>query len=129
MKKFIKGSILGLVIAQVFGIVGYICVVFYLSSQGVSDSSEIVEIIRSSKSMYLSLPFTFIALLISVWIAVRKIESQNYVIAVIVILLTSLSITLGPVKLMSIHMNYIPIILGGLLGAYISTKSQTKTNT
>jgi hypothetical protein len=123
MKQFIKGSIFGLVVAQVFGVVGYICVVFYLTSQGVSDSSKIVEIIRSSTSMYLSLPFTFIALLISVWIATRKIEYNKYLIAAVVILLTSLSITLGPVKLMSIHMNYLPIIFGGLLGAYIATKS------
>jgi uncharacterized membrane protein len=71
------------------------------------------------------MPFTFVSLFIASWFATRKLESKTYLITGPIVAITALSITFGPLKLVSIHMNFIPILLGGILGAYIGSKSKT----
>jgi|CEGF01.1.fsa_nt_gi hypothetical protein len=123
MNQYVKGTIFGLVITIGLGIVGYLAVVFYLISQGFDESNEIIDVIRSKNAMYWSMPYTLLVTILGVWLGVRKIDSRVYFVAAIIVLLTALSVTSGPLKIMSIHMNYIPIILGGILGGYAGAKT------
>jgi len=123
MKSNFKGLALGLIIALGLGVLGYLCTVFYLSvSMNIQDSKELVEIIRSKQAMYWSLPFSLLSLLFATWVATRKSSGQHYITGLAVILITAAAITIGPLKIITIHMNYIPIVLGGLLGTYIGKK-------
>lgn len=123
MNQYVKGTIFGLVITIGLGIVGYLAVVFYLISQGFDESNEIIDVIRSKSAMYWSMPYTLLVTILGVWLGVRKIDARVYFVAAIIVLLTALSVTSGPIKIMSIHMNYIPIILGGILGGYAGAKT------
>ncbi|WP_396586612.1 hypothetical protein [Bermanella sp. R86510] len=123
MKSNIKRLIFGLIIAIGSGVLGYLCTVLYLAiSMNIQDSKELVDIIRSKQAMYLSLPYTFLCLVFANWVATRKLISKHYYIGLVIILITAAAITFGPLKIITIHTNYLPIVLGGLLGAYIGKK-------
>jgi len=129
MKSNFKELILGLIIALGSGVLGYLCTVLYLQiSMNIQDSKELVEIIRSNQAMYWSLPYSFLSLSFATWVATRKLSGQHYLISLAIILVTAVTITFGPVKIISIHMNYIPIVIGGLLGAYIGKKHNKAFN-
>lgn len=68
------------------------------------------------------MPFSFLALLISSFISSRKLNTGHYLVAFVVALAVCLSITVGPLKLISTHMNYLPILIGSLTGAYLAKK-------
>ncbi len=122
MLQVLKGITVGSIAGLAGGVLGYFVVVFWLISQGVTDSSDMVDIIRSKQAMYWSLPFTFICIVMSVYIASRKLLSNPYLIAFGVIFIVGLCIHSGPLKLISIHMNNIPIVAGALFGAYLASK-------
>jgi hypothetical protein len=120
MNSQIKGLTFGLIIAIGTGVLGYLCTVLYLSiSLNISDSKELVGIIRSKQVMYLSLPYTFLSLVLANWVATRKLAGKHYLIGLLTVLITAAAITVGPLKIITIHTNYLPIVLGGLLGVYI----------
>ncbi len=122
---YIKPIFIGMLFGILTGIIGYLTTALYLSiSQGVTESSELL---RSNKAIYWSMPFSFLVLLISGYIASRKLSKGHYWIALIVALLVCLSIRIGSLKIISIHMNYIPIIIGSLIGAYLSKKVNKST--
>jgi hypothetical protein len=73
--------------------------------------------------MYWSMPFSFLALLISGFIATRKLVLGHYWVVLIVALVVCLSIKIGPLKLISIHMSYLPILFGGMVGAFLASKT------
>ncbi len=123
MSIYVKPILLGTLFGLLSGILGYLATVLYLSiGQGVTESSDIVELLRSNEAMYWSMPFSFLALLISGFISTRKLNTGYYLIAFVVALAVCLSIRFGPLKIISIHMNYLPIIIGSLTGAYLSKK-------
>ncbi len=123
MRSLIKSIILGSALAIGLGVIGYLLVAFYqILILDMTDSAQMVDATRSSKAMYWSLPFTFIVLVLTTVLVTRKLTSKHYFIGFVIILLTSLSITVGPIKIISIHMNYIPIVLGGLVGSFIGSK-------
>jgi len=118
---YIKPIFIGMFFGILTGVIGYLTTSLYLSiSQGVTESSELLELLRSNKAMYWSMPFSFLVLLISGYITSRKLSKGHYLAALIVALLVCLSIRIGPLKIISIHMSYIPIIIGSLAGAYLS---------
>jgi hypothetical protein len=120
MNSNIKGLIFGLIIAVGSGVLGYLCTFLYINvSMNIQDSKELVEVIRSKQVMYLSLPYTLFSLALAAWVATRKLSSKHFLIGLVTILITAVTITFGPLKIMTIHTNYLPIVLGGLLGAYI----------
>ena len=129
MKLNFKGLTLGLIIALGSGVLGYLCTVLYMYiSMNIQDGKELVEIIRSKQAMYWSLPFSLLSLSFATWVATRKLSGQHYLTGLAIILITSATITIGPLKIITIHMNYIPIVLGGLLGAYIGKKHNKSFN-
>jgi hypothetical protein len=104
MSNVVKPVIYGSLLAIGLGVIGYLAVVFYhLSVLGIEDSKVLVEIIHSKKMMYFSMPYTLIA-------------------SIVIILITAVSITVGPLKIISIRMNYLPILFGGLIGAVVGKK-------
>lgn len=123
MSIYVKSILLGTLFGLMSGVVGYFATVLYLFiGQGVTEGSELVELIRSKEAMYWSMPFSFLALLISSFISSRKLHTGHYLVTFVVVLMVCLSITLGPLKIISIHMNYLPIIIGSLTGAYLAKK-------
>ena len=125
---YIKPIFIGMFFGILTGVIGYLTTSLYLSiSQGVTESSELLELLRSNKAMYWSMPFSFLVLLISGYITSRKLSKGHYLAALIVALLVCLSIRIGPLKIISIHMSYIPIIIGSLIGAYLSKKVNKST--
>jgi hypothetical protein len=123
MRTFTKSIILGSAVAVGLGIIGYLLVAFYqILILDMTDSAQMVDSTRSREAMYWSLPYTFIILVLANVLATRKHSSKHYFIGLVIILLTSLSITVGPLKIISIHMNYLPILLGGLVGSFIGAK-------
>lgn len=124
MSIYVKPILLGTLFGLMSGVVGYFATVLYLSiGQGVTESSELVDLIRSKEAMYWSMPFSFLALLISSFISSRKLHTGHYLVTLLVALVVCLSITLGPLKIINIHMNYLPIIIGNLTGAYLAKKN------
>ncbi|MEW8074120.1 MAG: hypothetical protein AB2826_27310 [Candidatus Thiodiazotropha sp.] len=123
MSNVVKSVIYGSLLAIGLGVIGYFAVVFYhVSALGIEDSKVLVEIIRSKKMMYFSMPYTLIALAIATFLVVKKLHSNHLIASTVIILLTAASITVGPLKIISIHMNYLPILLGGLLGVVVGKK-------
>ncbi len=123
MSIYIKPVLLGTLFGILSGVIGYLATALYLAiGQGISESSELVELLRSKEAMYWSIPFSFLALFLSGFIASRKLIFGHYWVVLIVALLVCLSISIGPLKLISIHMSYLPIIMGSLIGAYLSKK-------
>ena len=123
MSIYAKAISLGTLFGLLGGIIGYFATVLYLSiGQGVTESSVLVELLRSNEAMYFSMPFSFLVLLISSFISSRKLNTGHYLVATIVAFIVCLSITLGPLKIISIHMNYLPILIGSLAGAYLTKK-------
>jgi hypothetical protein len=123
MNNVVKPVIYGCLLAIALGIIGYLAVVIYhVSVLGIDDSKALVEIIRSKKMMYLSMPYTLIVLAISIVLVVRKLHSNHLIVSIVIVLITAASITVGPLKIISIHMNYLPILLGGLIGALVGKK-------
>jgi len=123
MSIYVKPILFGTLFGLMSGIIGYFANVLYLSiGQGVTESSELVELLRSKEAMYWSIPFSFLALLISSFISSRKLHTGHYLVTFVVALVVCLSITLGPLKIISIHMNYLPILIGSLTGAYLAKK-------
>ncbi len=123
MSIYIRPILLGTLFGIMSGVIGYLATALYLSiGQGASESSELVELLRSKEAMYWSMPFSFLGLLLSGLISSRKLTLGHYWVALIVALLVCLSISIGPLKIISIHMNYLPIIVGSLIGAYLSKK-------
>ena len=123
MSIYVKPVLLGTLFGLLSGVIGYFATVLYLSiGQGLTESSELVELLRSKEAMYWSMLFSFLALLISSFICSRKLNTGHYYVAFVVALVVCLSITLGPLKIISIHMNYLPIFIGSLTGAYLTKK-------
>lgn len=123
MSNVVKPAIYGCLMAIGLGIIGYLAVVFYhVLVLGIDDSKVLVDIIRSKRMMYYSMPYTFTVLAISIALVVRKLQSGHLLVSIVVILVTAASITAGPLKITSIHMNYLPILFGGLFGAFIGKK-------
>ena len=123
MSNVVKPVIYGSLLAVGLGIIGYLAVVLYhVSFLGIDDSKALVEIIRSKKLMYFSMPYTLIVLAISTILVVRNLQSNHLIVSLVVILITAASITVGPVKIISIHMNYLPILIGGLIGSLVGKK-------
>jgi hypothetical protein len=123
MSNVVKPVLYGCLLAIGLGIIGYFAVVFYhILVLGIEDSKVLVETIRSKNMMYFSMPYTLIVLAISTVLVVRKLHRSHFVVSIVVILITAASITDGPFKTMSIHMNYLPIIFGGLIGALVGKK-------
>jgi len=120
--KLLKAIAISSIAAITLGIIGYFIIVFWLIAQGSSGSNEMVDTIRSKQAMYWSLPFTLVCLVISVYFATRELLSGHYLVALGTAILVGLSIYIGPLKIISIHMNLLPVAIGALIGAFLSTK-------
>lgn len=122
MPKLLKGIAVGSAIAIAGGIIGYFIVVFWLIAQGSSDSAELVDTIRSKQAMYWSLPYTLVCMVTSIYLASKNLLSGHYIVALGAAVLVGLSIHSGPLKIVTIHMNHLPIVIGGLTGAFLASK-------
>ncbi|MEW8624168.1 MAG: hypothetical protein AB2551_00275 [Candidatus Thiodiazotropha sp.] len=122
MQPILKGIAIASLIGIAGGVIAYFLVVFWLMSQGVTESGELVDIIRSKTAMYWSMPFTLICVLFSVYFATRKRNSSHYVVALATAVLIGISIHIGPLKIVTIHMNHLPIIIGAFIGALVASK-------
>ena len=122
MPKILKGIVVGSLMGVAGGIAGYFVVVFWLIAQGYLDSTDIVDIIRSKQAMYWILPYTFVCMVLSIYVASRKLVFGHYIVALAVAILVGFSIHSGPLKIVTIHMNYLPIGIGSLVGAFIAYK-------
>ena len=122
MQKIFKGIAIASLIGITGGVIAYFLVIFWLMSQGVTESSELVDIIRSKTAMYWSMPFTLICVLLSVYIATRKHNSSHYIVALATAILIGISIHIGPIKTVTIHMNHLPIVIGAFIGALVASK-------
>ena len=122
MPKLLKGIAVGSAIAIAGGIIGYFIVIFWLIAQGSSDSAELVDTIRSKQAMYWSIPYTLISMAIAIYLSSKKLLSGHYLVAMGVAVLVSLSIHFGPLKIVTIHMNHLPILVGALTGAFLASK-------
>lgn len=119
----IKGILKGSVIALLLGFAGYLGVFCWLAFvEGIRDSVTMADIIRSRTAMYYSMPYTLASVLLACWFALRKQQEHHNFIITGIVLLVGLSITAGPLKMALLHMNYIPIVLAGLIAAYINKK-------
>lgn len=124
MNQSIKAILLGSVVALALGLAGYLSTIGWLiGAAGVNDSGEIVDIIRSKQAMYYSMPYTLLSILLACWFAVRKLEKHRIAVIIVIALVTCFSITAGPLKLVSIHMNYLPIVIGGLIAFFVTKKT------
>ena len=72
--------------------------------------------------MYWSLPFTFICIVQSVYLASITLLSSPYVVAFCVVIVVDLSIHFGPLKILTIHKNHLPIVAGALFGAFLACR-------
>lgn len=123
MISIIKPVIYGCLLTIGLGIIGYLSVVFYHTwVVGMDDSSILVDIIRSKKSMYISMPYTLVVVFISCVLVIKKMSNYHMLVSVLIVLVTAASITTGPLKIISIHMSYLPIVIGGLIGALVGKK-------
>lgn len=122
MKQYLKGIGIGSAIGIASGIIGYFGVVFWLVSNDYSSAKEMIEIIRSKQAMYMSMPFTFVCMFMAAYFGGRSPEVKWYWVALGVLLIVGTSIHIGPLKIVTIHMNHLPIIFGSLFGAYIASK-------
>ena len=122
MPKLLKGIAVGSAVAIAGGIIGYFIVIFWLIAQGHSDSAELVDTIRSKQAMYWSLPYTLACMIIAIYLSSKKLLSGHYLVALGVAVLVSLSIHSGPLKIVTIHMNHLPILVGALTGAFLASK-------
>jgi thiamine kinase-like enzyme len=48
--------------------------------------------------------------------------------SIVIILITAVSITVGPLKIISIRMNYLPILFGGIIGAVVGKNLTSQVN-
>jgi len=123
MSDVVKPIIYGCLLIIGLGIIGYFVVIFYhVLFLEMGDSKELLEVIRSKKMMYFSMPYTLIVVAISIILVVRKLQRNHLIVSLTIILITATSITVGPLKIISIHMNYLPVIIGGLIGALVGKK-------
>lgn len=122
MKEYFKGIGLGSAIGITCGIVGYFAVVFWLVANGYDSGKEMTDIIRSKQAMYMSMPFTFVCICIGAYFGGRSPEVKWYWVALGVLVVVGISIHTGPLKIVTIHMNHLPIIFGSVLGAYLASK-------
>jgi hypothetical protein len=123
MRNVVKPIVFGSLLAIGLGITGYFVVILYHTLiLGVDDSKLLVDIIHSKRMVYYSMPYTLVVLVLSTTLVTRKIQSNHIFISMVIILITTVSVTLGPLKIISIHTNYLPIIFGGLIGAYLGKK-------
>ena len=116
MAIYVKPIILGLIFGILTGIIGYFSVAIILSELDFPD------FLRSNEAMLWSFPYSFLLLLISGVITTRNLIRGHYLIVIIVALSLCLSYRFTPLKLISIHMNYLPIILGSLSGAFLAKR-------
>lgn len=122
MPKILKGITFSSTMAIASGVVGYFIVVLWLIAQGSSDSAEMVDTIRSKQAMYWSLPYTLVCMAISIYLPSRKLLSGHYLVALGTVILVGLSIHSGPLRIVTIHMNHLPIVIGALVGALFASK-------
>ncbi len=123
MKSCIKAIMIGSFLSIGMGIIGYLVVAFYMILiLGMTDSSEMLDIFYLRETMYWSMPYSFIVLAVVTYFSTRKLSSHHYIVGMAVILLTALSITIEPFSNANIHGNYLPIIIGGLVGSFIGAK-------
>ena len=116
MAIYVKPIILGLIFGILTGIIGYFSVAIILSEL------DLPVFLRSNEAMLWSFPYSFLLLLISGVITTRNLIRGHYLIVIIVALALCLSYRFTPLKLISIHMNYLPIILGSLSGAFLAKR-------
>ena len=123
MKNTIKPVIYGCLLTIGLGIIGYLAVFFYHTlAIGIDDSKMLVDIIRSKNAMYLSIPYTLVVMIGAIVLVTKNPKKHHMLIGVLIIIITALSITLGPLKTISIHMNYLPIVIGGFIGVLVGKK-------
>lgn len=122
MPKLLKGIAVGSAVTIAGGIIGYFIVIFWLIAQGISDSAELVDTIRSNKAMYWSIPYTLTCMVIAIYLSSKKLLSGHYLVAMGVSVLVSLSIHFGPLKIVTIHMSHLTIFVGALTGAFLASK-------
>ena len=123
-----KSIALGCFLSIGLGILTYLTVVFYLILVNeIKDSILLVDTIRSRQAMHMSLPYTLAIMVLATIFAIKKSPKQYILVSVSIILITAASITSGPLKIISIHMNYLPIVLGGILGAWLGKRRYQPT--
>lgn len=123
MKGVIKGFFIGSAIFIILGLLGFIGTVAYqVFILNMNDSAAISDMMRTDPFKLWSLLFTFISMILASWISTRKLNSHIYTVAIILIGISSLVITIGPLKLAMLHGNYLPVAIGGLIGAVMSSK-------
>lgn len=123
MKCVVKGILIGSAIFIILGLVGFIGTVAYqVFIFNMNDSAAISDMMRSDPFKLWSLIFTLISMTLASWISTRKLNSHIYTVAIILIGISSLVITIGPLKVAMLHGNYLPVAIGGVIGAVMSSK-------
>lgn len=123
MRAVIKGIFIGSAIFIILGLLGFIGTVAYqVFILNMNDSSAISDLMHSDPFKIWSLLFTFISMILASWISTRKLNSHIYTVAIILIGISSLIITIGPLKVAMLHGNYLPVAVGGIIGAVMSSK-------
>ncbi len=119
----IKWILIGLLVFFIMGIIGFIAVVaHHVFILNIQDAATIGDVLRSDSFRAWALLFTFVSMTLASWISTRKIDNHTYIAAIILIFLASIIIASGHLRYFIIHNNFLPIIIGGLLGALLARK-------
>ena len=123
MKFVIKGIVIGSALFITLGLLGFVGVVAYqVLILNMNDSAAMSDMMRSDQFKLWSLLFTLISMILASWVSTRKLNSHIYIVAIILIGMASLFITVGPLKVAMLHDNYLPIAIGGIIGAVLGSK-------
>ncbi|MBP0050174.1 hypothetical protein H9C73_15730 [Marinobacterium sp. AK62] len=121
IKSILMRVTIGSSLFFITGFVGLLVVITYLVFiLDITDSEVIGDMIRSHPFKNIALLFTLISMILSSWVATRKLNRNLYLTTAILIFICCLIITAGPIRYLIIHNNYLPILVGGILGAAIS---------
>lgn len=123
MKSMIKGIVIGSVLFIILGLLGFLGVIAYqVLILNINDSTAMGDMMRSEQVKLWALLFTLISMIFASWVSTRKLHSHIYIVAILLIGIASLVITIGPLKLVMLHGNYLPIAIGGIIGAVLGSK-------
>ena len=123
MMPMIKGIIIGSVLFIILGLLGFVGVISYqVFILNMNDSAAMGDMMRSDQVKLWALLFTFISMILASWVSTRKLHNHIYIVAALLIGIASLVITIGPLKLVMLHGNYLPIAIGGIIGAVLGSK-------
>lgn len=117
----LKRVLIGLLLFILLGVLGAFGVIaFQIFILKMDDSIEMSKIMLSDEFRYWAFLFTLLSMVLSTWIATRRLDKKIFLTSIIFIGSCSWAAHLVYQMFISIHSNYLAIVIGGGLGAAIS---------